>query len=400
MTDLNFNHGLDATREDKWITIDVDESELDGSKISGSGGGHTEEEIEDFIGEDFGPGLTYDDVTPEFLLDESYAATWTSTQTFQGSPPIEASGGNVRIIGDNGLYIEGTSAAMSITQNVTNGSATRTRVFENAGTHDIAEIYDPSASPVEYRLREEGSQNHLLEILTDGSIRAPTGPFEALSNAAGFRTTGDQFPHLDLIDTGTLPADVVHIRNDNFDSGDEYRLNLNGSNTDPILDFVFRDESANNNVKAFSIHGLSGNVEFEAGNLLLADGTTTNPGLSFANDTDTGIIRKAEDTLDILTGGSGVARFNAAQWLNMLGNPITQVGGTTDATSGAIRLGSGTQQIFARDATSAADYGISFEENAGSPRINMSSADKMTIPTVSSDPSASVGDMWYRTDLD
>lgn len=57
--------------------------------------------------------------------------------------------------------------------------------------------------------------------------------------------------------------------------------------------------------------------------------------------------------------------------LDMSGNTIFNVGGTTDASSGAIRLGSGSQSINARDATSGQDFGITFSENGGNPIIDI-----------------------------
>jgi Chaperone of endosialidase len=64
-----------------------------------------------------------------------------------------------------------------------------------------------------------------------------------------------------------------------------------------------------------------------SGNISLADGNATNPGLYFTNDTNTGIYRSGNDNFDITTGGT--QRVNVSSTgLNITGTGFLSLGGT------------------------------------------------------------------------
>lgn len=81
-TDLNFEHGFDVTREDKWLTIDVREEDLDGSQISPDISELTDEEVQDIIGDTWDNTVNYDDPADTLSINESYSFTWSSQHQF------------------------------------------------------------------------------------------------------------------------------------------------------------------------------------------------------------------------------------------------------------------------------------------------------------------------------
>lgn len=132
---------------------------------------------------------------------------------------------------------------------------------------------------------------------------------------------------------------------------------------------------------------VGGNVEIPNGQTLLQDGSASSPALSFADDTNTGIYRNAEDDLRITSSGTDAFRVdNGANILDVYGKRITNVGGTTDATSGAIRLANDSD-IRWRNSGDTGDHTIRADNNdnfrfynSGTPTFSIFSSGNVDIP--------------------
>lgn len=100
----------------------------------------------------------------------------------------------------------------------------------------------------------------------------------------------------------------------------------------------------------------NGNVGIPNGQTLLQDGSASSPALSFSNDTDTGWYLGSTGN-PILSVSNGDVISVGSSAIDFRGSNLRQVGGTTDANSGAIRLANGAN-INSRNNGDSADLSL------------------------------------------
>lgn len=94
-----------------------------------------------------------------------------------------------------------------------------------------------------------------------------------------------------------------------------------------------------------------------AGTLLIPDGTTAAPSLTFAADTNTGIARAATDSLEITAGGTRSALFTSTG--QTISGNLTVSGTGTSTFGGTVRAGAGSgETLSAGSVDVTGDIGI------------------------------------------
>jgi hypothetical protein len=117
--------------------------------------------------------------------------------------------------------------------------------------------------------------------------------------------------------------------------------------------FATAQSGGNTTTEALRIDS-SQDVRVQNGQILVQDGSASAPAIAFDKDTDTGLFRKATNQIGFGTSGTEKVAIEGPDLVMSKGGSIEQVGGTADASSGAIRLANNANISF-RDGGDTAD---------------------------------------------
>ncbi len=122
---------------------------------------------------------------------------------------------------DRGILLNGTSSAMAINYDITDGSSTVINRFKNNGATSMDLVFYPSATTPYLEYRQAGSTSDYFRIFQDGSINS-SGNATFSKNISVNRTTNNDVP-LELQSKG---------------SGAAYSIFYNNDGTERLMDFV------------------------------------------------------------------------------------------------------------------------------------------------------------------
>jgi len=142
---------------------------------------------------------------------------------------------------------------------------------------------------------------------TDGTAAAPTHTFDSDPNTGMFLTSADT---LSFATGGTERFRVTNAGVRNLDGlvGSPSISFINDTDTGFYLSGVGSLDVAADAVRVFNV--TSGGIRMRAGDLLIQDGTATDPTLGFVDDPDTGIYSPAANTIGFTTNGAQRAFIN------------------------------------------------------------------------------------------
>jgi hypothetical protein len=119
---------------------------------------------------------------------------------------------------------------------------------------------------------------------------------------------------------------------------------------------------------------MTGDLKTTGGDILMRGGSASDPALAFNSDGDTGIYRDGANIIGLSTGASVRWRIDSFGRLDgnlenmnngdilMNGQSITELGGTTDATSGALRLANNKIMKW-RNTSDGGNIGIGLDDS-------------------------------------
>lgn len=110
-------------------------------------------------------------------------------------------------------------------------------------------------------------------------------------------------------------------------------------------------------------------------------------------------LRTADVELNIWTNEDG-GNLGGFKQTALYVRPGRQTGDSPKLAVGGTAASDGVLQVFTDDGSGLSFIVRDTGEVGINDNIDASSSDKMTLPQRTSDPTASAGDMWYRTDLD